>query len=127
MTTLAAQIAVAVQNARQYQSQLEVAEQLRDLDRLKSEFLANMSHELRTPLNSIIGYSQVMLDGLDGDLPDGAVEDVQAIHGSGKHLLSMINDILDLAKIEAGRMELDLENVNLLKVAEEVGNLRCSR
>jgi signal transduction histidine kinase/HAMP domain-containing protein len=123
MTTLAAQVAVAVENARQYQSQVETAETLRDLDRLKSEFLANMSHELRTPLNSIIGYSQVMMDGLDGDLPAEAIEDVEAIHGSGKHLLSMINDILDLAKIEAGRMELDLERVSLPKVAEEVHSI----
>jgi signal transduction histidine kinase len=120
MTTLGDQVAVAVQNAQLYEQQTEAAEQLRAVDRLKSEFLANMSHELRTPLNSIIGYAEVMIDGIDGELPDEAIEDVQAIHDSGQHLLSMINDILDLAKIEAGRMELDLETVKLDDVAEEV-------
>jgi signal transduction histidine kinase len=118
--TLADQIAVAVQNARLYQTQVATADEARKLDRLKNEFLASMSHELRTPLNSIIGYAEVMLDGVDGDLPDEAMEDVQAIHESGKHLLSMINDILDLAKIEAGRMELDLESVEVSGVAEDV-------
>src|SRR5262249_24542936 len=122
-TTFAEQVAVALENARLYQSQVETAQQLRDLDRLKSEFLANMSHELRTPLNSIIGYAEVMIDGIDGELPPEAIEDVQAIYGSGQHLLSMINDILDLAKIEAGRMELDLEAVKLQDVAEEVHSI----
>jgi signal transduction histidine kinase len=120
MTTLADQVAVAVENARLYQNQVEVTEQLRQVDRLKSEFLANMSHELRTPLNSIIGYAEVMIDGIDGELPAEAVEDVEAIHSSGQHLLSMINDILDLAKIEAGRLELDLEPINVFNVADEV-------
>jgi signal transduction histidine kinase/PAS domain-containing protein len=120
MGTLADQIAVAVQNARLYQTQVQVAEEARALDKLKSEFLASMSHELRTPLNSIIGYAEVMLDGIDGELPEPAIEDAQAIHDSGHHLLSMINDILDLAKIEAGRMELDLDKVRLADVAEEV-------
>jgi PAS domain S-box-containing protein len=96
------------------------ADRLREIDRLKSDFLASMSHELRTPLNSIIGYSEVILDGIDGDLPESAMEDVQAIHDSGQHLLSLINDILDLAKIEAGRMELDLEPIPLELVTEEI-------
>jgi len=119
-TMLAAQIAVAVQNANLYQSQVEAVEQLREVDRLKSEFLASMSHELRTPLNSIIGYSQLMIDGVDGEMNGEAVEDLQAIHSSGHHLLSIINDILDLAKIEAGRMEMDLSVVELAPIAEEV-------
>jgi len=79
-----------------------------------------MSHELRTPLNSIIGYSQLMIDGVDGEMNGEAVEDLQAIHSSGHHLLSIINDILDLAKIEAGRMEMDLSVVELAPIAEEV-------
>ncbi|MCE7949066.1 MAG: GAF domain-containing protein [Chloroflexi bacterium CFX4] len=119
-TALANQIAVAVQNARLYQQQVQTAEQARKLDRLKNEFLASMSHELRTPLNSIIGYAEVMIDGVDGELPEEAIEDVQAIHESGKHLLSMINDILDLAKIEAERLELDREPTELAEAVEEV-------
>jgi signal transduction histidine kinase len=120
MTTLADQIAVAVENARAYQRQAETAERLREVDRLKSEFLANMSHELRTPLNSIIGYSEVLLDGIDGDLSEDAVEDVKAIHSSGQHLLYIINDILDLAKIEARQMQLDRQEVELAQFAQEV-------
>ena len=81
-----------------------------------------MSHELRTPLNSIIGYAEVLLDGIDGDLTDEAVEDVQAIHGGGKHLLTIINDILDLAKIEAGQMFMDRQEANLNQAVEEVVN-----
>ena len=119
-TTLAEQIAVAVQNARLFQQQVETAEQLRSIDRLKTEFLANMSHELRTPLNSIIGYAEVLADGIDGELPEEALEDVNAIHTSGVHLLNMINDILDLAKIEAGKMELELEPVQLADVTDEL-------
>lgn len=107
MSTLASQVAVAVQNARLYAEQVNAAEQLREVDRLKSEFLASMSHELRTPLNSIIGYAEVILDGIDGPISDEMEEDVSAIYGSGKLLLSLINDILDLAKIESGQLDLD--------------------
>jgi PAS domain S-box-containing protein len=106
-TTLAAQVAAALQNARLYNEQLETAEQLREVDRLKSEFLASMSHELRTPLNSIIGYAEVILDGIDGPINEDVTEDVGAIYSSGKLLLSLINDILDLAKIEANQLALD--------------------
>jgi signal transduction histidine kinase/HAMP domain-containing protein len=117
--TLASQIAVAVNNARLFGEQLEVADRLREVDRLKSEFLASMSHELRTPLNSIIGYAEVLLDGIDGELTDDMNEDVGAIHGSGKHLLNLINDILDLAKIEAGQMDLVMEDFDLRPLAED--------
>jgi signal transduction histidine kinase len=122
MTILASQIAVAVQNAQLYAEQVEVADRLRDVDRLKSEFLASMSHELRTPLNSIIGYAEVLLDGIDGDLTDDMQEDITAIHGSGKHLLNLINDILDLAKIEAGQMDLVPESLDLRPLAEDMVN-----
>ncbi|HLA41933.1 MAG TPA: GAF domain-containing protein, partial [Aggregatilineales bacterium] len=97
--TLAEQVAVAIQNARLYAEQVETAERLREVDRLKSEFLASMSHELRTPLNSIIGYAEVILDGIDGPINEDVDEDVSAIYSSGKLLLNLINDILDLAKI----------------------------
>ncbi|HYD58737.1 MAG TPA: response regulator [Noviherbaspirillum sp.] len=83
--------------------------QLREADRLKSDFLANMSHELRTPLNAIIGFSEVMKDGLAGELPAQQKEYITDIHTSGKHLLSLINDILDLSKVESGKMTLELE------------------
>ncbi|RMG72699.1 MAG: GAF domain-containing protein [Chloroflexi bacterium] len=124
---LAYQIGVALVNARLYEEtrrqaerERETAERLREVDRLKSQFLANMSHELRTPLNSIIGYSEVLLDGLDGELTEDALEDVEAIYNSGKHLLSIINEILDLAKIEAGEMKLDRKHVNLVESVAEV-------
>ncbi|MBC6934686.1 MAG: GAF domain-containing protein [Chloroflexi bacterium] len=118
--TLADQVSIAIQNARAFKVQQEAAERLREVDRLKSQFLANMSHELRTPLNSIIGYAEVMLDGIDGELTDDAIEDVEAIHSGGKHLLAIINDILDLAKIDAGQMFMDRQEADLGKIIEEV-------
>ncbi len=122
MGILASQIAVSVDNARLFADQVQVTERLREVDRLKSEFLASMSHELRTPLNSIIGYAEVLLDGIDGDLTDDMEEDVGAIHGSGKHLLNLINDILDLAKIEAGQMDLVPEPIELRPVIDDAVN-----
>lgn len=126
-STLAAQIGIALENARAYtamqeqaERDRETAERLREVDRLKSQFLANMSHELRTPLNSIIGYSEILIDGMDGDLTEDAQEDVQAIHESGQHLLSLINEILDLAKIEAGQMRLEFEPIAPLDISNEV-------
>ncbi|MBW4438758.1 MAG: GAF domain-containing protein [Pleurocapsa minor GSE-CHR-MK-17-07R] len=125
-STLAAQIGVAIENARSVTFALETeratADRLREVDRLKSQFLASMSHELRTPLNSIIGYSEVILDGDDGELTPDAAEDVEIIHQSGKHLLAIINDILDLAKIEAGQMRMDATEVDLKSIALDTVN-----
>src|SRR5688500_16518289 len=87
--------------------------ELEDASRMKSEFLANMSHELRTPLNAIIGFSEVLRDGLIGDMSDHQRGFISDIFGSGQHLLSLINDILDLSKREAGKMTLDLEPVSV--------------
>jgi len=88
-------------------------EELRELNRHKSEFLANMSHELRTPLNAIIGFSEVMIGGIAGPQSEKQKEFCRDIRDSGKHLLSLINDILDLSKVEAGRMELEMARFDL--------------
>jgi signal transduction histidine kinase len=117
---VASQVAMALENARLSQEQEKTIVQLKDVDRLKSEFLTSMSHELRTPLNSIIGFADVLLQGIDGDLSDNALTDVQAIYNSGQHLLALINDILDLAKIEAGRMELVREAIDIEEVLKSV-------
>ena len=117
---LANQIGIALQNATLYEEQIETAEQLREFDRLKSEFLASMSHELRTPLNSIIGFADVLLQGIDGDLNERMEEDVQLIRNSGEHLRELIGDILDMSKIEAGMMALRYEPVELRKVAKDI-------
>lgn len=118
--TLATQVAVAVENATLYAEQVETAEKLRQVDQIKSEFLASMSHELRTPLNSIIGFADVLLEGLDGDLNERMEQDVKLIRNSGTHLRELIGDILDMSKIEAGRMELRYEMVDIRELANDV-------
>lgn len=124
---LGGQIGVALNNIRQYHDLKALSEQLsqrgreivlkntqlEQANRLKTEFLANMSHELRTPLNAIIGFSEVLKDGLLGEMAAQQLDYVGEIFGSANHLLSLINDILDLSKIEAGKMELHLEPVSL--------------
>jgi signal transduction histidine kinase len=122
-TTLAAQVGVALQNARLYVEQAATVAQLRELDRLKSSFLANMSHELRTPLNSILGFSDVMLEGLDGQLTEYMDNDLRLIQKNGQHLLHLINDVLDMAKIESGRMNLNPEQFKIHDVLEEVTSI----
>ena len=111
---LADQLAIAAENARSYELSLNAVDDMRKADQMKTQFLANMSHELRTPLNSIIGFSRVILKGIDGPITELQEQDLTAIYNSGQHLLNLINDILDLSKIEAGKMELNFEeNVNL--------------
>ena len=122
-TTLASQVAVALQNARLYVEQAATVTQLRELDRLKSSFLANMSHELRTPLNSILGFTDVMLEGLDGDLTEYMDNDLRLIQKNGQHLLHLINDVLDMAKIESGRMNLHLEKFRIHSILDEVTSI----
>jgi len=122
-TTLALQVAVALQNARLYVEQTATVTQLRELDRLKSSFLANMSHELRTPLNSILGFSDVMLEELDGPLTENMKNDLGLIYKNGQHLLHLINDVLDMAKIESGKMNLNIEKFNLQEIIEEVTSI----
>ncbi len=118
--SLASQIAVAVENAKQYAVQVQTAVKLREVDQLKSEFLASMSHELRTPLNSIIGFADVLLEGLDGDLNDRMEEDVRLIRDSGNHLKGLIGDILDMSKIEAGRMDLRYEEIDMVQLSNDL-------
>jgi GAF domain-containing protein/DNA-binding response OmpR family regulator len=117
---IAGNLSVALENARLYQEAVETAERLAEVDRLKSQFLANMSHELRTPLNSIIGFSRVILKGIDGPLTDLQKQDLNAIYNSGQHLLSLINDILNISKIEAGKMELSFEPVEVAELVASV-------
>src|SRR4029077_7178177 len=113
LQTFATQSALAIQNARLFREIEDKSRQLEIASQHKSEFLANMSHELRTPLNAIIGFSEVLTDRMFGDLNEKQAEYLKDIYASGTHLLSLINDILDLSKIEAGRMELELTDFHL--------------
>ena len=107
LKTFATQSALAIQNARLFHEIADKSRQLETASQHKSEFLANMSHELRTPLNAIIGFSEVLAQGMFGEVNEKQSEYLRDILESGRHLFSLINDILDLSKIEAGRMELE--------------------
>ena len=113
LRTFATQSALAIQNARLFRELADKSRQLEVASQHKSEFLANMSHELRTPLNAIIGFSEVLSERMFGALNEKQEEYLKDIHASGQHLLSLINDILDLSKIEAGRMELEVTDFDL--------------
>jgi signal transduction histidine kinase/HAMP domain-containing protein len=115
----ATQSALALQNARLFRELADKSRELEVASRHKSEFLANMSHELRTPLNAIIGFSEVLVERMFGELNDKQEEYLRDIYASGTHLLSLINDILDLSKVEAGRMELELSAVRLPRVIDD--------
>ena len=113
LKTFATQSALAIQNARLFREIEAKSDALATASHHKSEFLANMSHELRTPLNAIIGFSEVLSERMFGEVNDKQAEYLGDILESGRHLLSLINDILDLSKIEAGRMELEPTDFNL--------------
>jgi len=120
MQTLASQSVLAIQNARLFREIADKSEQLALASQHKSQFLANMSHELRTPLNAILGYAELLVDGIYGALPDRPKGVLERIQNNGKHLLALINDVLDLAKIEAGQLTLILEDYALPEVVRSV-------
>src|SRR5438132_6661674 len=118
LRTFATQSVLAIQNARLFREIEDKGRQRETASRHKSEFLANMSHELRTPLNAIIGFSEVLSERMFGEINDKQAEYLSDILESGRHLLSLINDILDLSKIEAGRMELEPSEFDLPSAIE---------
>jgi signal transduction histidine kinase len=120
LQTFAIQSVLAMQNARLFREIEDKSQQLEIANRHKSAFLANMSHELRTPLNAIIGFSQVLLDPAMQVSDDERVQFLTDIFNSGKHLLNLINEVLDLSKIEAGKMELQMGPVSLQSILEAV-------
>jgi signal transduction histidine kinase len=122
-TTLAEQVAIALQNARLYAELRATVARLREADQLKSSFLANVSHKLRTPLNSILGFAQVILENIDEHSQPIIYNDVLVIQKNGQHLLGIISDILDMAKINAGKMSLNPEIFDLKVVIEEVAEV----
>jgi signal transduction histidine kinase len=116
---LASQAAISLENARLYEELGESNAQLLQASRLKSQFLAGVSHELRTPLNSIIGFSKVLLNRIDGDLNERQEKYVRSVHTSSQHLLGLINSILDISSIEAGRLALDQAEFELAALIDE--------
>ncbi len=123
LQTLSGSLTAVVQNGQLLERLTAANDELRELDRLKSDFLANMSHELRTPLNSIIGFSRMMLKGMSGPLTDMQEADLSTIFGSGQHLLTVINDILDQAKIAAGKMTISVEQFDIRPEIEAVRSI----
>jgi signal transduction histidine kinase len=118
MQTFASQSALAIQNARLFREIEDKSRQLEIVSKHKSEFLANMSHELRTPLNAIIGFSELLQEEAEDTGQERILPDLAKIHTAGTHLLSLINDILDLSKVEAGRMELEPSTFSLRSALE---------
>jgi signal transduction histidine kinase len=119
LSAIASQAGLHLEALRLTEELQKRAAELQELDRLKSSFLANMSHELRTPLNSILGFSDVILEGIDGPLTEYMENDLKLIQKNGMHLLHLINDVLDMAKIESGRMNLHPERFRVHDVLDE--------
>jgi signal transduction histidine kinase/HAMP domain-containing protein len=120
LQTFAAQSALAIQNARLFSEIQDKSRQLAEASQHKSQFLANMSHELRTPLNAILGYTELIVDGIYGEPPEKMLGVLKRIESNGKHLLGLINAVLDLSKIEAGQLVLDLADYSLQSVVQTV-------
>jgi signal transduction histidine kinase len=120
LETFAAQAVIAIENVRLFTEIQEKSHQLEVASQHKSQFLANMSHELRTPLNAILGYTEMMVDGLYGDVPEKAQAVLERVQSNGKHLLGLINDVLDLSKIEAGQLVLAVEDYSVADMVATV-------
>jgi signal transduction histidine kinase len=120
LESFAAQSVLAIHNARLFHEIEEKGHELEIANKHKSEFLANMSHELRTPLNAILGYTELIVDDVYGDVPERIREVLERVEKNGRHLLSLINDVLDLSKIEAGRLNLSLNEYSMGEVVQAV-------
>jgi signal transduction histidine kinase len=118
--TFAAQSALAIQNARLFHEIEDKSRQLAEASQHKSQFLANMSHELRTPLNAILGYTELMADGAYGEPSEKMMGVLKRLESNGRHLLGLINDVLDLSKIEAGQLLLELSDYTVQDIAQTV-------
>ena len=119
-TTFADQAVIAIENVRLFEEIQEKSRQVEEASKHKSQFLANMSHELRTPLNAILGYAELVLDGIYGDAPEKMRNVLERIQTNGKHLLGLINDVLDLSKIEAGQLVLSLNDYSIKDMMQGV-------
>jgi diguanylate cyclase (GGDEF)-like protein len=120
LSSIGNQVGTAVDNAYLFQKEQETVEKLMEMDRIKSEFLSNVSHELRTPLTSIIGFSEILLDRLAGELTPDQESYVRNMNTSGQHLLEIINNLLDLSKIKAGKMEIHPHLFSLRSLLETI-------
>jgi GAF domain-containing protein len=120
VSTFADQAAIAIENVRLFDEIQDKSRQLEEASKHKSQFLANMSHELRTPLNAILGYTELIVDGVYGEMPEKAQATLKRITANGKHLLGLINDVLDLSKIEAGQLTLSLDHYSMKDVVNSV-------
>ena len=119
-TTFADQAVIAIENVRLFDEIQDKSRQLEEASKHKSQFLANMSHELRTPLNAILGYTELIVDGVYGDTPQKVQDALKRITTNGKHLLGLINDVLDLSKIEAGQLTLSITDYSMKDVVHAV-------
>jgi len=120
LRTFATQSALAMQNARLFREVGEKGQQLEIASKHKSQFLANMSHELRTPLNAILGYTELILDEIYGEVPEPLREVLERVQQGGRHLLDLINDVLDISKMEAGQLTLSLNDYSMAEVVHTV-------
>jgi len=120
LQTFATQSALAIQNARLFREIDVKGQQLAVASQHKSQFLANMSHELRTPLNAILGYTELILDEIYGEVPDALRDVLERVQHNGRHLLELINDVLDLSKMEAGQLTLSLQDYSMAEVVSTV-------